>query len=126
VSLYNGKPVKVLLVTPVFGGVDYFGGIPATVAWYAEVLAKHGVEVDVVAGIRIRGSFKDGSRWSKLCWRIATKIGWCTGRDIFKMLRGVRWADVVIVHGWFHILARLVSHAAVKAGKPWILVPHGT
>ncbi len=125
-SPYSERSVRVLLVTPVLGGADYFGGIPATVARYAEVLAKHGAEVDIVAGIRIFGLFREGSRWSKLRWRIATKIGWCTGREIMKAFRGVRWADVVIVHGWFHVLARLVSRAAVEAGKPWMLVPHGT
>lgn len=34
--------------------------------------------------------------------------------------------DVVHIHGWDYQLARLIATAALKAGKPYIIAPHGS
>ena len=120
------RPTRILMVAPVLGGVDYFGGIPSSVKAYMDLCEDMGLEVRTVTGIRIRGLYYENNLWTRQGVRIATRVGWCTGLEFIKCMQDVKWADIIFIHAWFHVMARFASWLANKANKPWVLVPHGT
>lgn len=130
--------MRILFLVPYFFPAWSYGGIPRVAYGLARALQDRGHEIEVICTDVLDRERRAGPAEERLDGVLVRRLPNLSNRlaydhqaflppeALVAVPRAVAWADVVHLHGWWHLLGPIGALACRRQGKPLLCTPNGT